>query len=1461
MGGKTGTTTQSVSIPKEVLARYNSVNAQAQSVAGTPFQQYSTDPNAFVAPINQQQYAGIGGINRAANMAQPSIAYAQQGFTPEGFQQGVAGYMNPYLQNAIGSTVAQMQNVNQQQQNQLAGNAIQQGAFGGDRAGIARNNLINQQNLALGQTVGQMANQGYQQSAQNYMQGLGQIGQLGLQGQQAALQGAQAQLGAGTLEQQTQQAGQTALYNQFLQQQAYPFQVAQFLANIAMGTGANSGSTTTTTQPMPFFSDRKLKKDVERIGESDDGLPIYKFKYKEDPYQSTRIGFMADEVEKKHPDAVGLAGGYKTVDYDRATKADGGMSSEGGAVLPQHHGLGFAGGGDVAGALNAMNAMQANMPVTTGGVDPGVVAQAQAIAPQPVIPESVYKAPGYNVFADPKYQPDLSGGNKNGNKNGGGGHHDEEHNYNPNKNPNRGNDNRSNPFSNNSYSVDPNGVMYDNNGRPTGDYDPTQGGAFAEGGRAGYNLQGGVNDPYDPYSIQNILNRQKTSYAELEGSHVPVSRKLSGGIGKGSRLPEANLPVGKLQVASAPPPQMESGLEQGMSAMEKAQKISEMFSKDASGKPGMGTKILDWLKSSGSEQPAEGTEQPQAAPQAATAAKKTAEMGEEYDPFADLAQFANRGGLMRQHHALTGSAQNSEDDPNGTAVDELYSGQNDPTKRDIIAKLDKSKLPTAGNAPTPTSQTGLGVDTALSLGKFILPFFLKSGGRAGYDNGGLTEEEIMKRAAYDPTLLGTKVRGGLDPKAQFLRASDVKQTATDVPDAYSRELHPAVAPRFRFYEGRMEGRGNELTPTDLFRTPERSAGLDLTMPAGAPRAKPGHSGHNYGLAVDYSGLNEGNLADSREIAKQAGLTVGADFSNPDMPHIQYSKGSFGGLHGKGIVELPEGSKDRSFRGIVPEEATREYYANADLPARGASDAGLAGGEVPSTNRIGQRVGLTGVTPSGAYTEASQQTGPIGKLAKGVFGEDFPTSENIWVPALAGVGAMLSSKSPFFLPALGEGLLGATSAYSGLQKQQAGIAKDLAEVPLTEASTGLTEAKIEDAYMRIAKDSLFTLPNGELYVTGINPDGTRGLVRERDVRRMIKEGKLVVDPRGVRFKEPQSTDIPPDLRKAQPQAGLAGAGAEPRIAEAGAPPAGTEPPATTPPTVQGTGVGGAESKTFALDPADKKLIDSEIEASDSASFNAATEGAASAKKFEEINASGATADKAIADMIDYAGELSVRQQDGLLAPGALGAASKQIATVIQDIANRFGLKTPFDPQAIGNEEQMQKAFERLVKEAGDSSNFKAQAALEQFSDLFPGRNQTFEGAAGNSAKVLKDMMRNRDMRNMASEWLKYVRENGNLAPRNEVYTGRNFEKWFNDKYGDIYAQDENALKKMFLTPITGDNGQPITDPTGAPMTYMRYIYKVASNPKLTDEQRLQIRDNVAEEFGKNVIRYFPMLKQY
>lgn len=62
-----------------------------------------------------------------------------------------------------------------------------------------------------------------------------------------------------------------------------------------------------------YYSDRRLKRDIERTGEMHAGVPLYRFRYLDHDQQY--IGVMADELEKVRPDAVFEMNGYKAVDY------------------------------------------------------------------------------------------------------------------------------------------------------------------------------------------------------------------------------------------------------------------------------------------------------------------------------------------------------------------------------------------------------------------------------------------------------------------------------------------------------------------------------------------------------------------------------------------------------------------------------------------------------------------------------------------------------------------------------------------------------------------------------------------------------------------------------------------------------------------------------------------------------------------------------------------------------------------------------------------------------------------------------------------------------------------------------------------------------------------------------------------------------------------------------------------
>lgn len=60
-----------------------------------------------------------------------------------------------------------------------------------------------------------------------------------------------------------------------------------------------------------------MKDNVRRVGQTDDGQPLYFFTYKNDPH-TPHVGLMAQDVERINPDAVIEIDGMKYVDYGKA---------------------------------------------------------------------------------------------------------------------------------------------------------------------------------------------------------------------------------------------------------------------------------------------------------------------------------------------------------------------------------------------------------------------------------------------------------------------------------------------------------------------------------------------------------------------------------------------------------------------------------------------------------------------------------------------------------------------------------------------------------------------------------------------------------------------------------------------------------------------------------------------------------------------------------------------------------------------------------------------------------------------------------------------------------------------------------------------------------------------------------------------------------------------------------------
>lgn len=111
------------------------------------------------------------------------------------------------------------------------------------------------------------------------------------------------------------------------QKKAMPYEDMSLWASLLFpaaglgGTETSKGSAKTKMPGLFSFSDERMKEDIQEVGKLADGQRIYKYAYKDDPEKKVHIGVMAQETEKKNPEAVAVhPTGFKMVNYDAATR-------------------------------------------------------------------------------------------------------------------------------------------------------------------------------------------------------------------------------------------------------------------------------------------------------------------------------------------------------------------------------------------------------------------------------------------------------------------------------------------------------------------------------------------------------------------------------------------------------------------------------------------------------------------------------------------------------------------------------------------------------------------------------------------------------------------------------------------------------------------------------------------------------------------------------------------------------------------------------------------------------------------------------------------------------------------------------------------------------------------------------------------------------------------------------------
>lgn len=217
------TQTQISDLPDWAKPSAQKLLGKAEALTETaPYQAYKGERVAGFTPLQEQAFEGVSRMDAG----------------PQGFQQQVGQYMSPYMQNVVDREKMEAYRASQMLGQQQQARATQAGAFGGYREGIERAERERGLRSQLGDIQTRGLQSAYDRAADQFRTGITQglaVGQ-----QQSMLGGQQQQREQNILSQQ---------YQDFLNQQRYPYQQLEFMSNILRGTPMGTVQTLYGAQP------------------------------------------------------------------------------------------------------------------------------------------------------------------------------------------------------------------------------------------------------------------------------------------------------------------------------------------------------------------------------------------------------------------------------------------------------------------------------------------------------------------------------------------------------------------------------------------------------------------------------------------------------------------------------------------------------------------------------------------------------------------------------------------------------------------------------------------------------------------------------------------------------------------------------------------------------------------------------------------------------------------------------------------------------------------------------------------------------------------------------------------------------------------------------------------------------------------------------------------------------------
>ena len=377
MGGskKTETTNNVVEskVPQWVSdAGQQTYNNASNWIANNPVQPYSgqraapatANQNAASTMARDTANAGQSDLDAARALTSQAANGTYQPITTQAWDSAQAQkYASPFASAVRDNTLREMDRNNLIQQRQVDDQAQAAHAFGGDRQSILMAQLMKDQNTGRTNYIDQANQEAYlnaqgqfnqdraaqtgvdqfnagiqQQGYDRQLAAGGQYGQLGTTAGGLASRGVNGLLTTGLVDQDVQQRALDAQYQDYLRTQQQPLDQYAQLGGILAGTPINRTQNTngTTTQTSSgglgstllgiaqigasIYSDRRLKRDIVKIGELAKGVGIYTYNYL---WPSVRqVGVMADEVARHFPQAIESGpNGYSKVNYGKLMEA------------------------------------------------------------------------------------------------------------------------------------------------------------------------------------------------------------------------------------------------------------------------------------------------------------------------------------------------------------------------------------------------------------------------------------------------------------------------------------------------------------------------------------------------------------------------------------------------------------------------------------------------------------------------------------------------------------------------------------------------------------------------------------------------------------------------------------------------------------------------------------------------------------------------------------------------------------------------------------------------------------------------------------------------------------------------------------------------------------------------------------------------------------------------------------